>query len=36
VQKAVDWKPQRELNVVLESVWQWLVDHRDQLEPILR
>jgi len=36
VQKAADWKPQRKLNVVLENVWQWLVDHRDQLEPILR
>jgi CDP-paratose 2-epimerase len=34
--KAADWKPQRKLNVVLENVWQWLVDHRDQLEPILR
>jgi CDP-paratose 2-epimerase len=35
VQKAADWKPQRKLNVVLENVWQWLVDHRNQLEPIL-
>jgi hypothetical protein len=24
------------LNVVLENMWQWLVDHRDLLEPILR
>jgi CDP-paratose 2-epimerase len=36
VHKAADWKPQRKLSVVLENVWQWLVDHRDQLEPILR
>jgi CDP-paratose 2-epimerase len=36
VRESVDWKPQRELTVVLENVWQWLVDHRDQLEPILR
>jgi len=36
VRKAADWKPQRKLSVVLECVWQWLVDHRDQLEPILR
>jgi hypothetical protein len=27
--------PRRKLNVVLENVWQWLVDHRHQLEPIL-
>jgi CDP-paratose 2-epimerase len=36
VTKAADWKPQRKLSVVLENVWRWLVDHRDQLEPILR
>src|SRR5262245_15410643 len=36
VQKAADWKPERKLSVLLENVWQWLVDHRDQLEPILR
>jgi CDP-paratose 2-epimerase len=36
VHKATDWKPQRKLSVVLENVWQWLVDHRGQLEPILR
>jgi CDP-paratose 2-epimerase len=36
VHKATDWKPQRKLGVVLENVWQWLVDHRDRLEPILR
>jgi CDP-paratose 2-epimerase len=36
VRKAVDWKPRRALRVVLEDVWRWLVDHRDQLEPILR
>ena len=35
VRKAADWKPRRKLSVVLENVWQWLVDHRDQLEPIL-
>ena len=36
VHKATDWKPKRKLSVVLENVWQWLVDHRNQLEPILR
>ena len=36
VRKAADWKPRRALRVVLEDVWRWLVDHRDQLEPILR
>lgn len=36
VRKAADWKPQRALSVVLEDVWRWLVDHRGQLEPILR
>jgi CDP-paratose 2-epimerase len=36
VHAAADWKPQRNLSMVLENVWQWLVDHRDQLEPILR
>ncbi|MGB7700071.1 MAG: NAD-dependent epimerase/dehydratase family protein [Pseudolabrys sp.] len=36
VHKATDWKPKRKLSVVLENVWQWLVDHREQLEPILR
>jgi CDP-paratose 2-epimerase len=36
VHKATAWRPQRKLSVVLENVWKWLVDHRDQLEPILR
>jgi CDP-paratose 2-epimerase len=36
VRTAADWKPQRKLRMVLENVWRWLVDHRDQLEPILR
>jgi len=36
VREAVGWKPQRALSTVLEDVWRWLVDHRDQLEPILR
>lgn len=36
VQKAANWKPQRKLGEVLENVWQWLVDCRAQLEPILR
>jgi CDP-paratose 2-epimerase len=36
VAKVADWKPQRKLSMVLENVWQWLVDHRDQLESILR
>jgi CDP-paratose 2-epimerase len=35
VHKAADWKPQRTLSVVLENVWQWLVDHRNRLKPIL-
>jgi CDP-paratose 2-epimerase len=35
VHEATHWKPRRNLSVILESVWQWLVDHRDQLEPIL-
>lgn len=35
VQKAADWEPQRKLNVILENVWRWLVDYRNQLEPIL-
>jgi CDP-paratose 2-epimerase len=34
--RVTDWKPRRKLSLVLESVWQWLVDHRDKLEPILR
>jgi CDP-paratose 2-epimerase len=36
VRRAADWEPRRALRVVLEDVWRWLVDHRDQLEPILR
>src|SRR5215471_916033 len=36
VHKAAGWQPQRKLSMVLENVWQWLVDHRHQLEPILR
>jgi CDP-paratose 2-epimerase len=35
VTKVADWKPQRKLSMVLENVWQWLVDYRDQLESIL-
>jgi CDP-paratose 2-epimerase len=34
--KAAGWRPQRKVSMVLENVWQWLVDHRNQLEPILR
>ena len=36
VTKVANWNPQRKLSMVLENVWQWLVDHRDQLESILR
>jgi len=36
VAKVANWKPQRKLSMVLENVWQWLVDHCDQLESILR
>ena len=35
VHKAANWKPQRQLNVVFENVWRWLVDNRDHLKPIL-
>jgi CDP-paratose 2-epimerase len=33
--KDADWKPERNLSMILESVWRWLVDHREQLKPIL-
>jgi CDP-paratose 2-epimerase len=36
VRKAIGWKPKRTLNMVLENVWRWLVDYRNQLEAILR
>jgi CDP-paratose 2-epimerase len=36
VREAADWKPRRALSRVLEDVWRWLVDHRHQLEPVLR
>jgi CDP-paratose 2-epimerase len=36
VREAADWKPQRALSIVLEDVWRWLVDHRNELEPVLR
>ena len=36
VRKAADWKSQRALSIVLEDLSRWLVDHRDQLEPVLR
>jgi CDP-paratose 2-epimerase len=34
--KVADWQPRRRLSVVLEDIWQWLVDYRHQLEPIQR
>jgi len=36
VREAADWKPRRALSIVLEDVRRWLVDHRDELEPVLR
>jgi CDP-paratose 2-epimerase len=36
VRNAAEWKPRCSLTIVLEDVWRWLVDHRNQLEPILR
>ena len=35
VTAATGWKPQRSLRAMLQDVWRWLVDNRDQLEPIL-
>ena len=29
------WKPQRKLRTVLEDVWRWLVDNRDQVKSVL-
>ena len=32
---ATGWKPQRKLRTVLEDVWRWLVDNRDQVKSVL-
>jgi CDP-paratose 2-epimerase len=33
---ATGWKPQRKLRTILEDVWRWLVDNRDQIKSVLR
>lgn len=35
VTQATGWNPTRSMQKVLEDIWQWLVDHRVLLEPIL-
>jgi CDP-paratose 2-epimerase len=35
VTSATGWKPQRNMRKVLEDVWRWLVDNRQQVQSVL-
>jgi len=36
VSQATDWAPTRTVEAILDEVFEWLVRHRAQVEPVLR
>jgi ubiquitin-protein ligase len=35
VTAATGWKPRRDMRTVLEDIWRWLADNRQQVQSVL-